>query len=245
MPHSQYPINYTETQPRKRSDAGHIRLQPRDVNGLVILAEMYAAPYDLLAVRLGVTEQRLRGLTARWRGAGLADTGKLAQGPSWCWLTAAGMKAVGHQWEASAPPLARLAHVRAALAARMWLENGEAWKAGRAWWRCERRLRDGRPAAGRAGHLPDAEVLWPSVPGSPRAGETWCIEVELTPKAAARTQEIMAGLLSGYYAQAVYLCAPAALPVVTAAAGQFGQEAAGRVLVRELPPAALMPRTLQ
>lgn len=240
MPHAQYPDNSVESRPRRRSDAGQIRLQPRDAAGLVTLAEMYAAPYDLLAVRLGVTEDRVRGITARWRGAGLAATGRLAEGPVWCWLTAAGMRQVGHRWEAFPPPLARLAHVRAALAARIWLESGEAWQAGRAWWRCERRIRDGRPAAGQAGHLPDAEALWPSVPGSPRAGETWAIEVELTPKAAARTQQIMAGLLSGQYAQVVYLCAPPAFGAVSSAAGKFPPGQAARVLVRELPAAALM-----
>jgi hypothetical protein len=239
MPHAEYSISSRQSPSRRRSDAGQIRLQPRDAVGLVTLAEMYAAPYDLLAVRLGVTEERVRGITARWRNAGLAATGRLADGPVWCWLTAAGMRQVGHQWKAAPPPLARLAHIRAVLAARMWLEAGEAWKAGRAWWRCERRLRDGRPAAGQ-GHLPDGEALWPSIPGSPRGGERWAVEVELTPKDAARTQEIMAGLLSGQYAQVVYLCAPTAFGVVSRAAGQFRPEQAARVLVRELPAAALM-----
>jgi hypothetical protein len=239
MPHSKYPNDSTKSPIRRRSDAGQIRLQPRDVTGLVTLAEMYAAPYDLLALQLGVTPDRLRGITARWRGAGLAATGQLAEGPSWCWLTPAGMRQVGHQWEAAPPPLARLAHVRAVLAARLWLEAGEAWQAGRAWWRCERRVRDGRTVGGR-GHLPDAEVLWPSVAGSPRAGETWAIEVELTPKAAARTQQIMAGLLAQPYAQAVYLCAPAAFQVVSQAAGKFPPDQAARVLIRKLPAAALM-----
>jgi hypothetical protein len=226
----------------RRSDAGQIRLQPRDVNGLVILADMYAAPYDLLAVRLGVTGDRVRGITARWRGAGLTATGKLAEGPPWCWLTPAGMRQVGHQWEAAPPPLARLAHIRAVLAARIWLEDDETWRAGRAWWRCERRLRGERPGVGQPGHVPDAEILWPSVPGSPRAGETWCVEAELTPKPLARTQRIMSGLLAQPYASVFYLCSPAALPVVTAAAGNFRPEQAARLIVRELPPPALMPR---
>jgi hypothetical protein len=204
---------------------------------------MYAAPYDLLAARLSVTEDRLRAITARWRDAGLAATGRLTEGPFWCWLTPAGMRQVGHKWEAAPPPLARLAHIRAVLAARLWLESGQAWQQGRAWWRCERRIRSDRPAAGQ-GHLPDAEVMWPSVPDSPRAGETWAIEAELTPKAAARTQWIMAGLLSEPYAQILYLCAPPALPVVTRAAGQFRPEQAARVLIRQLPPVALMPAAL-
>jgi hypothetical protein len=242
MSHPQHPGNPVQSpQAARRSDAGQIRLQRRDAAGLITLAEMYAAPYDLLAALLRVSEDRLRGITARWRGAGLAATGRLTEGPRWCWLTPPGMRQVGYPWEAAPPPLARLAHIRAVLAARMWLESAPEWQQGRASWRSERSLRDGRPAAGQA-HTPDAEALWPSIAGSPRAGETWCIEVELTPKAAARTQRIMAGLLAEPYAQVFYLCAPAALPVVTRAAAKFSPDQAARVLVRELPPLALMTR---
>jgi hypothetical protein len=207
----------------------------------VTLADMYAAPYDLLAVRLGVAGDRARGITARWRDAGLAATGKLAEGPHWCWLTAAGMRQVGHQWQAAPPPLARLAHVRAVLAARIWLEDSGEWRAGQAWWRCERRLRAERPGVGQPGHVADAEILWPSVPGSPSAGQTWAVEVELTPKPQARTQRIIAGLLAQPYAQVLYLCSPAALPVVTRAAATFRPEQAARVIIRQLPRPALMP----
>ena len=98
-----------------------------------MLAEQYAAPYDLLAARLGVTEERLRAIVARWRTAGLVATGRLAEGPQWAWLPPAGMRQVGHRWEAAPPPLARLAHIRAVLAARMWLEPGKAWQQGRAY----------------------------------------------------------------------------------------------------------------
>ena len=44
--------------------------------------------------------------------------------------------------------------------------------------------------------MPDAEVVWPEVPGSAYAGECWAIEAELTPKPLARTAAIMAGLLA-------------------------------------------------
>lgn len=240
MSHSKYSGKSVQSpSPLRRSDAGQIRLQPRDVTGLVTLAEMYAAPYDLLAVRLGAAEDRMRGIVARWRDAGLAATGKLAEGPHWCWLTPAGMRQVGHQWEAAPPPLSRLAHIRATLAVRMWLESDEAWQAGRAWWRCERRLRSDRPGVGQPGHVPDAEILWPTVPGSPRAGETWAVETELTPKPLARVQRIIAGLLAQPYAQVMYMCAPAALPVVRQAAGNFRPEQSTRLIIRELPPAAL------
>jgi hypothetical protein len=240
MPHPQNLVNNPQSPNRRRSDAGQIRLQARDVTGLITLAEMYAAPYDLLAARLATPEKLLRSVVGRWRAAGLAATGRLTDGPFWCWLTPAGMRHVGYQWEAARPPLARLAHVRASLAARIWLEAGEAWQQGSAEWRCERELRASRAGVGQPGHVPDAEVTWPSVPGSPRAGETWCVEVELTPKALARAQQIMAGLLAQHYAQLVYLCAPPALNVITQAAKKFRAEQTARVVVLPLPPAALM-----
>ena len=99
---------------------------------------------------------------------------------------------------------------------------------GRAWWRSERRIR--AAIGGRVGtaHLPDAEVHWPSLDGSPYAGQVWAIEAELTPKPLTRTVAIMRALLgraSDYgpgaaaghgprYGQVVYLTAPAARPVV-------------------------------
>lgn len=241
MPDAQHSDSPSKSPPRRRSDAGQIRLQQRDVTGLVTLADMYAAPYDLLAIRTGTTEIRLRGVISRWRRAGLVTTGRLAEGPFWAWLTPAGMRAVGHRWEAAPPPLARLAHIRAVLAARMWLESDTAWARGRAYWRCERRIREGRTAAGQA-HLPDGEVIWPPLEGSPRAGETWCVEVELTPKHAARTGEIMAGHLAGPYARICYLAAPPAIPILTTAAAKFRAEQAARVTIAELPSIALMPR---
>jgi hypothetical protein len=111
---------------------------------------------------------------------------------------------------------------------------------GRAWWHSERRLRADQPAAGRAGHVPDAEIHWPSIAGSPYAGQVWAVEVELTPKPLARTTRIMGGLLSPMrYAQVIYLTAPAAGPVVTRAAATVHEGDRARVVVRELPPNAL------
>jgi hypothetical protein len=246
MAHTQHPDNSPQSQPPqppprrpRRSDAGKIRLQTRDVAGLVLTAEMYAAPADLLAQRLKVTPARMRDITARWRGAGLADTGRLAPGPQWCWLTPDGMSLTGFDWTASRPALSRLAHIRAVMAARIWMEADEAWQAHRAWWRCERRIWARRPPTG-SGHIPDAEIVWPSLPASPSAGQRWCVEVELTPKAAGRTSAILAGLLDAPYDMAVYLCAPAALPVVRAAAGRLPPDERQRILIRDLPPGALM-----
>ena len=97
------------------------------------------------------------------------------------------------------------------LAARLWFQSSPAWDQGRPWWQSERRIRRKGPAAG--AHRPDAEIHWPSIAGSQYAGQVWAVEVELTPKHAARTAQIMAGLAApAGYAQVIYLTAPAARP---------------------------------
>ena len=111
----------------RRADAGAVHLGRRDIDGLILCAEHYGAPYDLLAAALGTQPARLRGITARWRRAGYAATGRLGPGPAWCWLTPAGMNAAGLGYPATRPALARLAHIRAVLAARMWLAGNPAW----------------------------------------------------------------------------------------------------------------------
>jgi hypothetical protein len=96
------------------------------------------------------------------------------------------------------------------------MEASAAYQDGRAWWRSERRIRaaaGGR--VGRTGHVPDAEVSWPDVPGSNYPGQRWAVEAELTPKPLARTTAIMSGLLSataGYQPSAVRGTAPRYIP---------------------------------
>jgi hypothetical protein len=172
----------------------------------------------------------------------LSAAQQLGPGPAWCWLTRTGMTATGLRYPAVRPALGRLTHIRAVLAARLWLAAGPAWTDGKAWWHSERRLRAAQPAAGRGGHVPDAEIHWPSIAGSPYAGQVWAIEVELTPKPLDRTTQIIAGLLSPMrYAQVIYLTAPAAGPVVTRAAATLPAGEQPRLTVRELPSAALDP----
>jgi hypothetical protein len=77
----------------RRSDAGIVRFGQRDIDGLVLCAEHYGAPYDLLAATLDAQPARLRAITARWRRAGYAATGRLGPGPGWCWLTPARARA--------------------------------------------------------------------------------------------------------------------------------------------------------
>ena len=152
------------------------------------------------------------------------------------------MAATGLRFPATRPALGRLAHIRAVLAARLWLAGNPAWSQGQPWWHSERRLRGEHPAAGRREHVPDAEIHWPSIAPSPYAGQVWAVEVELTPKPIARATRIMTGLLSPIpYAQVIYLTAPAARPVVTRAAASLLAGEQPRMVVRELPAAAFTP----
>jgi hypothetical protein len=228
--------------PARRADAGTVRLSQRDIDGLMLAGEHYGAPADLLAAALRVHPDRLPPITARWRRAGYAATGRLGPGPGWCWLTRDGMTATGLGFPAARPALGRLAHIRAVLAVRLWLQASQAWHDGQAWWHSERRLRADQPAVRRNGHLPDAEIHWPSIAASPYAGQVWAIEAELTPKPAARTAGIMTGLLTPMrYAQVIYLTAPAARPVVTRAAASLPPGEQARVVIRDLPPYAFTP----
>jgi hypothetical protein len=228
--------------PARRADAGTIRLSQRDIDGLLLCGEHYGAPNDLLAAALRVPQERLPAITARWRRAGYAATGRLGPGPGWCWLTRDGMTATGLGFPASRPALGRLAHIRAVLASRIWIQASPVWHEGRAWWHSERRLRAARPGPGRDAHVPDAEIHWPSIDGSPYAGQVWAIEAELTPKPAARTIEIMTGLLTSIrYAQVIYLTAPAARTVVSRAAASLPPGEQSRIAVRDLPESAFTP----
>jgi hypothetical protein len=234
------PLHNTVTARR----AHHGTAQPghRDIDGLVLCAEHYGAPYDLLAAALGAQPARLRGIVARWRRAGYAVTERLGPGPAWCWLTPAGMGAAGLGYPARRPALRRLAHIRAVLAARLWLQASPAWYQGHAWWQAGRYIRAARPGAG-AGHLPDAEIHWPSLAAGPYAGQVWAVEVELTPKPQARITKIMSGLQGpARYAQVIYLTTPAAR-LVTAMAADALPARSAPVVIRDLPPFALAPES--
>jgi hypothetical protein len=153
------------------------------------------------------------------------------------------MAATGLGFPATRPALTRLAHIRAVLAARLWLEARPAWTQGQAWWHSERRLKAVQLPPGRSGHrehVPDAEIHWPSLDGSPHAGQVWAIEVELTPKPLARTSRIMTELLTPpRYARVVYLTAPAAGPVVTRAVATLPPDERARITAQNLPRFAL------
>ena len=103
-------------------------MSERDVAGLLFTAEMYGVQLDQLAVWLAVTEVRARGLTARWRGQGYADSARLGPGRPWVWLTRAGLLACGLPYRPAPPALARLAHLRAVTAVRIALESAPGYR---------------------------------------------------------------------------------------------------------------------
>lgn len=235
------------------SGAGTMTVTDRDIAGLMLCADQYGAPYDLLAEALGVRPDRVGAIVARWRQAGYADTGGLGPGPAWCWLTPSGMRLLGLPYTASETTVARLARIRAVLAVRLWLEAGDLYRREHAWWRSERRIRAG--AGGRTGvaHIPAAEIHWPALDGSPYAGQLWAIEAEITPRPLVPTMGAMRALLTrtgdygleteagreARYAQVVYLAAPAATPVVNRAIAALPAELQHRMVARNLPPGAL------
>jgi len=150
------------------------------------------------------------------------------------------MTACGLPYPAARPPLARLEHIRAVLAARLWFQASPAWGQYQAWWQSERRIRRKGPFTGT--HRPDAEIWWPSIPASPYAGQIWAIEVELTAKHAARIAQIMDGLTApAGYAGVIYLTAPAARGVVARTADALPPGRPVQLTVWDLPPAAYWP----
>ncbi len=235
--------------------------------GLLFTAEMYGVQLDLLAARLGTSLPAARATVARWRQQGHADWAQLGPGRRWVWLTQAGLAACGLPYRAGAPALPRLAHLRAVAAARLALESVPGYAAAGGYWRSERRLR------ARMGsriplreHLPDGEVHWPDAAPELEetvrwAGECWAIEVELTRKTVSRTAAIMTEILTrtGDYGclaaevrvpgrlprhtRVLYLCSPAARPVVLRARHALGPTLAARIEVRGLPAGADVRRT--
>jgi hypothetical protein len=234
-------------------------LAVRDAGALIFAAEMYGVQLDQLAALTG-DPRSARSAAARWRELGYAESARLGPGPSWVWVTRAGLAACGLSYTPAKPALSRLAHIRAVAAVRLALETTRGYRAADAFWRCERRIRS-RHGVGMRQHLPDAEVHWPD--GAPAgapvgwAGECWAVEAELSPKTVARTAAIMRQILTrtGDYgctvaevsvpgrpprhARALYLCSAAALGTVLRARDSLGPLAA-RVEVRDLPDGALL-----
>ena len=228
-------------------------LAVRNADALVFTADMYGIQLDQLAALTG-GDRSARAAAKRWRDLGYAETGRLSEGPSWLWVTRAGLAACGREYRAGKPALPQLGHIRAVAATRIALEATGAYRQASAFWRCERRIRT-RHRPGMRQHLPDGEVHWPDSAQVAWAGECWAIEAEVSPKTLARTTAIMREILArtGDYgcpaaeaaapgqpprhARVLYLCSPAALTTVQRAREALGPLAA-RVEVRDLPAGA-------
>src|ERR1700677_4125026 len=115
------------------------RLAVRNVDALVFAAEMYGLQLDQLASLTG-DERSARAAVAPWRPLRYASTHRLSPGASWLWVTRAGLDACGLGYRPGRPPLARLAHIRAVVAARIALEATDSYRAASAFWRGERRV---------------------------------------------------------------------------------------------------------
>jgi hypothetical protein len=165
----------------RRSGADLIRLTGRDTAGLRLVAGQSAAPYHLLGTALGMQPSWLRQVMAHWEAADYARTEVLAPRPAWCWLTPAGLAACGCPWQASPLALARPKHLRAVLATRLWLTSTPTWQHRQARWRPERELRAGTSGAA-SRHVPDVEMIRPSVEGRPHTGQTWGHRVRAHPQ---------------------------------------------------------------
>ncbi len=190
----------------------------------------------------------------RLAAGGAGGDGGLGAGAVVVLADRADLEVCGLPFEPHPAALARLRHVHAAGAVRLAFEGWANWRQAGAW-RPERELRWRLGAGvGRAGHVPDFEILWPDGDQA-YAGQVWCAEVELTAKTVDRTARIMSALLARTadygdedsgptggrprYARVVYVVTPGARATVERARSTLAVPAAGRVEVRDLPAGAV------
>lgn len=171
----------------RRFDAGVPQLTQRDAELVSWVVEMVGMPLDLLRLAAGgMSEAAARKMVRRWRAAGWVESRKLEPGPWWVLPTRAGIDTFGrHAYDLRPPSVARLAHLREVIVARIWFGLRLAATGVREWrWVSERQLRwelaaDLKSAASRA-HVVDGVVEYADDQGQlVRTG----VEVELSPKA--------------------------------------------------------------
>ncbi|MCU1646401.1 MAG: hypothetical protein JWN03_6676 [Nocardia sp.] len=165
------------------------RLSPRDMAGLMILAEMYGAPLDVIALMLGVSLNRAYRITAKWQAANMISAKRVrpVPGPSWRFPTKASAEALmGRSVRYWVPTPKMAAHTKAVFQLRLALTGMDLER-----WICERTLRAevGIVPAGQARpHIHDGRYF-------NSAGELWAVEVELTAKNAAAARSSVAQAL--------------------------------------------------
>jgi hypothetical protein len=241
-----------------------------DAEILGFVAEMSGVQLDQLAALLagrgepaGRTADLAREMVARWRAAGYAQTGELTLGEPWVWASRRGLDACGVRAAMVKPAAHALRHVHAVTDVRLAVEQTSSWREGNAWWRAERPLLAALDFPSRSEHIPDGEVHWDADGGSPWAGETWAVEVELSRKTIERIAGIMRELLtrtSDYgsppggivvpgqpprYARVVYVCSQASVRSMLRARAEIGAPLSARLKVYDLPESAMRLNTLK
>ncbi len=232
-------------------------LARRESDALAFTAEMHAVQLDQLAVVLGIAAEQASGVVSRWRNLGLAESARLGPGPAWVWVSRAGLAACGLPYPAGPPAPSRLAHTRAVTAVRLTLQATTAYRRARATWRGERGIRASHQGCFR-GSVPDGELHWPRGAAVSWAGQYWAVQAEVARTTVGDMAGVMRELLARAsdgpspvavrpaglgrpqrYARVLYLCSPAALPVVVQARDAQGR-AGARIEIRDLPPGAVL-----
>lgn len=154
------------------------RLSPRDMVVLTILAEMYGAPMDLVALLLGVSLNRAYRIVKKWAEAHLVSGLRVrpVPGPNWVFVTKSAAEALlGRSVRYWVPTPKMADHVATVIRVRMALVGTDLAR-----WTSERELRGEIPPA-KAGesrpHIHDGRYL-------DAEGRLWAVEVELTAKNA-------------------------------------------------------------
>ncbi|MFD4432070.1 hypothetical protein [Nocardia sp. NPDC058497] len=156
-----------------------IRLSPRDMVGLTILAEMYGAPMDVVGEMLGVSSSRTYRIVSKWAAAGMISDRRPRPvlGPSWIFPTKSTAEALlGRPVRYWVPTPKMAAHTKAVFQLRLALTGMDLDR-----WISERVLRGevGMVQAGQSRpHIHDGRYYT-------TAGDLWAVEVELTAKSIA------------------------------------------------------------
>ena len=190
---------------------------PSEMVILALIAEQNAIPLDQLARFLQVDTPSAAEIAEELHGKGLVQMRDLIEGDApWIWLLSRGARFSETGFRATKPAISRLAHTRAINEARLVI----AERSPKVRWVCERTLRKTYDPEGK---IPDALAI---------EGDARCaVEVEITPKTAMRTRQIIAEH-SARYDAIVYFCSPQALTLLKRVKEELGNP---KLFVQALP----------
>jgi hypothetical protein len=188
----------TESRRRPRADRGQIRVQPRDQDGILVIAQQSAFRRDQMARYLGRHAQRatkkpgeigpttLQDILDRWGTLGWVQTYSRSKNEhDWLYVTAAGLRALNLPYKPWVPkPGSQFDHMLWVNEVRLLLED--LYPEGH--WVSERHIRHYR----RLTHYPDGEF------SPPQATTAVAIEVERRLKDSDRLERILPWLVAHY-----------------------------------------------